>query len=120
MPMRLRLRGNRELVEIVSVVHVDLSGRKTLLEVPEDVRRFKEHVWELKVQSEALVALPEWLGELGKLQKLDLSHCNSLSALPESMGRLTGLQELRVSACYRLTALPESMGRLRGLQELVS
>jgi hypothetical protein len=91
-PMRLLLEGSKEAEANVSVVKADLSEHTTLLEVPEELRRFKEHVRELKVASRALKALPEWLGELRNLQKLDLSCCSGLTALPESMGRLTGLQ----------------------------
>ncbi len=40
---------------------------------------------ELKVRSRALKALPEWLGELRNLQKLELSACPGLTELPESM-----------------------------------
>jgi hypothetical protein len=110
--------GNTATVANVSVVKADLSEHKTLLEVPEELRRFKEHLQELKVKSQALKALPEWLGELKNLQKLDLSYCSGLTALPESMGRLTGLQKLDLSWCRGLTALPESIGSLPGLQDL--
>jgi hypothetical protein len=116
--MRLRLEGSKKVVANVNVVKVDLSKHTTLLEVPEELRRFKEHVRELKVRSRVLKALPEWLGELRNLQKLDLSWCSGLTALPESMGRLTELQELDLSECSGLTALPESIGKLTGLQEL--
>jgi Leucine-rich repeat (LRR) protein len=111
-------RGKKEAVANVSVVKPDLSEHKTLLEVPEELRRFKEHLQELKVASQSLNALPEWLGEMRNLQKLDLSYCSGLTALPESMGRLTGLQKLDLSWCRGLTALPESMGSQTGLQDL--
>jgi Leucine-rich repeat (LRR) protein len=127
-PMRLLLeqqgkkeiqqQGKKQVVANVSVVKADLSEHMTLLEVPEELRRCKEHVRELTVKSAALEALPAWLGEMRNLQKLYLSRCFKLKALPESMGSLAGLQELKLSCCYRLTALPESMGRLAGLQEL--
>ena len=56
-------------------------------------------VRELKVASERLKALPEWLGEMRNLQKLVLHSCSGLTALPESIGNLTGLQELKLSNC---------------------
>jgi Leucine-rich repeat (LRR) protein len=116
--MRLRLEGIKEVVANVSVVKADLSEHTTLREVPEELRRFKEHMRELKVRSRALKALLEWLGELRNLQKLDLSGCDGLTALPQSIGRLTGLQELNLSSCFELTALPEWLGELRNLQTL--
>ncbi len=51
----------------------DPPPHATLREVPEELRRFKEHVRDLNVRSRALKALPEWLCELRNLQKLDLS-----------------------------------------------
>jgi hypothetical protein len=52
-----------------------------------------------------LTALPESLGSLTGLQKLDLHSFSRLTALPESMGSLTGLQKLNLSGCPRLKAL---------------
>jgi internalin A len=63
-----------------------------------------------------LTALPEALGRLTQLQRLNVSH-NQLTALPEALGQLTKLQELDVSR-NQLTSLPEALGQLAQLQEL--
>jgi internalin A len=63
-----------------------------------------------------LAELPEAIGQLTQLKRLDLSE-NQLTALPKSLGQLTQLQELDLSE-NRLTALPESIGQLTQLQEL--
>ena len=49
--------------------------------------------------------------------ELDLSHCG-LMALPEGIGALTGLKKLDVRWNEELTALPAGLGRLRNLEEL--
>ena len=95
-----RFRGNNRGVVArtgLSCSGADPPPHATLREVPEELRRFKEHVRDLNVRSRALKALPEWLCELRNLQKLDLSYCSGLTALPESMGRLTGLRSLDLS-----------------------
>ena len=49
--IRLLREGNKEVVANVTVVKVDLSEHTTMLEVTLELRRFKEHVHELKVGS---------------------------------------------------------------------
>jgi internalin A len=58
--------------------------------------------------------LPEALGQLTGLQRLDLSG-NQLTGLPEALGQLTRLQELALSG-NQLTGLPEALGQLSRLQ----
>ena len=66
--------------------------------------------------SKKLTELPESLGQLTQLQRLELYN-NQLTALPESLGQLTQLQTLHLSR-NQLTALPESLGQLTELQDL--
>ena len=66
--------------------------------------------------SEKLTELPEALGQLTRLQKLNLSR-NQLTSLPESLGRLTQLETLNLSRNH-LTSLPESLGQLGQLRAL--
>ncbi len=63
-----------------------------------------------------IIALPESLGQLQALQRLDLIGTN-ITKLPESLGRLQALQELNLR-WTRITKLPESLGRLQALQWL--
>jgi Leucine-rich repeat (LRR) protein/uncharacterized caspase-like protein/GTPase SAR1 family protein len=64
--------------------------------------------------------LPKEMGQLTRLQTLDLGLCSGLTALPAGLtGALTGLRELHLSGCSALTALPAELGALTGLQELV-
>ena len=44
--------------------------------------------------------------------------CKALTTLPESLGQLTGLRKLNLRGCRELTTLLQSMGQLTGLQEL--
>ena len=63
-----------------------------------------------------LSTLPEAIGQLSQLQKLDLSD-NKLSTLPEAIGQLATLQELNLSG-NKLSWLPDAIGQLAKLQKL--
>src|SRR5688572_10135937 len=84
----------------------------------------KSGATELDLSSMELTELPESIGQLTQLKKLDLGwnyidekQKNQLTALPEALGKLTQLQTLNLSQ-NQLTDLPESLGQLMQLQEL--
>lgn len=64
-----------------------------------------------------LSALPESIGNLKCLQKLDLSN-NKFKILPESICNLKSLQKLNLEG-NQLSNLPESIGNLKSLQMLL-
>ena len=73
---------------------------------------------ELDLRDMKLTELPESIGQLKQLRKLDLSWDyedeklkNQLTTLPDSLGQLTQLTSLDLSN-NQLTALPDSLGRL--------
>ena len=79
---------------------------------------------ELDLRSMALTELPESIGQLTQLKKLDLSwgykdekQKNQLTALPDSLGQLTQLTSLNLSN-NQLTALPDSLAALGALTQL--
>jgi internalin A len=80
----------------------------------EEVR--KNGARELVLSHLKLSTLPEVIGQLSQLQKLDLSG-NQLSTLPGAIGQLAQLQELYLHG-NQLSALPEAIGQLSQLQEL--
>ena len=75
-----------------------------------------DNVVELGLYFESLKSLPESIGNLKSLQKLDLSY-NKLTTLPESIGNLSSLQTLDLHY-NEFTILPESIIQLEYLQEL--
>jgi internalin A len=80
---------------------------------------------ELDLCSMKLTELPESIGQLKQLRKLDLGHDwqknkedkNRLTTLPESLGQLTQLTSLNLSD-NQLTTLPPSLGQLTQLEKL--
>ena len=65
-----------------------------------------------------LTALPEEIGQLQGLKKLDLGYNPRLrGVLPAALWTLPGLEELDLSGCG-LAALPEAVGQLTGLKVL--
>ncbi|MFZ5881601.1 MAG: leucine-rich repeat domain-containing protein [Chloroflexota bacterium] len=78
---------------------------------------------ELDLRSMKLTELPESIGQLKQLRKLDLGgdswkdEKNQLTTLPPSLGQLTQLTELNLSS-NQLTTLPPSLGQLTQLTSL--
>ncbi|KAL1803640.1 hypothetical protein ACET3Z_032287 [Daucus carota] len=62
-----------------------------------------------------LKQLPEQLGELKGLQRLDAS-CTSIEELPDSIVELKKLVYLNLSWCEKLRKLPEQFGNMEGLK----
>ncbi|KAL3675366.1 hypothetical protein R1sor_025314 [Riccia sorocarpa] len=65
-----------------------------------------------------LTILPEALGNLHSLQKLRLWDCQ-IERLPEGLGRVTGLKRLDITYCRTLKTLPDTIGSLSNLESLV-
>ena len=61
--------------------------------------------------------LPQTISKLFNLTKLTI-HCYGLTELPESMGHLIKLEKLNITSCYNLNALPDSICNLINLKEL--
>jgi hypothetical protein len=75
--VQLRVRVQNSADEVVVRVRpekVDLTGHRGLIKLPEEMRRCAVRVRELAVASSALEMLPEWLGELVRLEVLRLGH----------------------------------------------
>ncbi|MCI0423847.1 MAG: ADP-ribosylation factor-like protein, partial [Acidobacteria bacterium] len=72
---------------------------------------------ELNLDKMGLTELPESLGQLRQLEKLEL-NMNNLKSLPESLGNLTRLRELWLYGNRELTLLPESLANLVHLELL--
>lgn len=109
-----------EKARIAGVKELDLSieyGEKNpkLTELPESLGQLKR-LQSLNLNGNQLTALPESLGRLTQLQSLNLAS-NQLTALPESLGKLTQLQSLNLTD-NQLTALPDSLDKLTELKEL--
>src|SRR5665647_343915 len=77
---------------------------------------FHQQIVILNLSYSNLTTLPDSIGQLTLLQKLDVSG-NQLTTLPDSIGQLTQLRELNVSH-NQLTSLPDSIGYLTQLQKL--
>ncbi|KAL3698322.1 hypothetical protein R1sor_012398 [Riccia sorocarpa] len=66
---------------------------------------------------EELRTLPEALGNLQSLRRLECERCG-FESLPESLGRLSGLTSLTIRDCGNLKTLPETIGDLSSLKNL--
>ncbi|CAO2148610.1 unnamed protein product [Urochloa humidicola] len=62
--------------------------------------------------------LPEWLGGLVSIRKLDITGWKELCDLHGRMRHFNSLQELSLNNCPRITVLPEWLGDLTSLKKL--
>ncbi|KPA13067.1 leucine rich repeat protein [Candidatus Magnetomorum sp. HK-1] len=76
----------------------------------------ESHITELILNEKGIENLPEEIGQLTKLIRLDLS-ANILETLPEAIGDLQQLTEINLST-NKLSILPDSIGQLHSLLEL--
>jgi hypothetical protein len=116
--VQLRVQVRNSVDEVVVRMRpekVDLTGHRGLVELPEEMRRCTVRVRELVVASSELETLPEWLGELARLEVLRLGHatleevcvgyrsekkregCDGLTTLPDGIRVLTALKTLDLS-----------------------
>ena len=68
--------------------------------------------------SNFLKKLPKEIGNLTELKQFDLAKCVALTELPDSIGKLTQLTFLGLSDCASLINLPDSIGNLTNLEAL--
>ncbi|CAI5521198.1 unnamed protein product [Closterium sp. Naga37s-1] len=75
------------------------------------------HLTSIQILAPMLSSLPDGLGALSRLRKLDLSHCSSLTQLPASLTHLSCLHELNVSNTS-IRLLPAGFANLSRLKKL--
>lgn len=93
-----------------------LSFSGDLYEIPVWIFDLKE-LTELVLNEVALSEIPSEIGELIKLEYLDLGFNERVTELPESFGNLTNLKHLLLTCCS-LQSLPESFINLTQLEKL--
>ena len=76
------------------------------------------HVIKIDLADCNICALPNSIGQLKALTKLDLFNCENITRLPEGIGGLTALETLTLDHCFFLAALPAAIGELKSLTEL--
>ncbi len=103
---------------------MDMMKDNAYREVEKKIKQARrEGAPELSLRNMELTELPDSLGQLRKLKKLDIGgdswkdEKNQLTALPETISSLTQLQSLDLSDNL-LIDLPESLGQLTQLQSL--
>ena len=76
------------------------------------------HIIKIDLADCNICALPNSIGQLKALTKLDLFNCKNITRLPEGIGGLTALETLTLDHCFALAALPAAIGELESLTEL--
>ncbi len=65
-----------------------------------------------------LKSLPASLGQLGALKQLTLAWLDGLEVLPDAVVTLNSLGSLTIQYCNKLRALPRGLGKLGALKQL--
>ena len=91
-------------------------GRGEFEDFPDDMRNCTELMF-LDIQSIGLKRLPEWIGELSQLWRID-ANGNDIAILPDSICNLTKLRELNLGSNTNLSKLPDNIGNLASLESL--
>ena len=101
--------------------------KETFMATIKHVKRLPENIVEhphlrdatnLDLSWAQLVKLPERIGDLTSLTKLNLSYCENLHYIPERIGDLKSLTKLNLRGCKELDYLPDGIADLTSLKEL--
>ena len=91
------------------------EGKAQLAELPEGLRALAGEVRELAVRSTRLAVVPVWMGELTRLEALEVSGVEHqrqnalLKSLPASLGQLGALKQLTLAWLDGLEVLPDAV-----------
>lgn len=114
-PSKASYKFPDKLCDLVNLKELSLSA--SVIVVPERLGDLY-NLEELSLCNNPFAALPESLGQLRNLRKLEVLFCNDLSTVPESLGQLSSLEDLDLSDNSALKTLPESLGQLSKLKHL--
>jgi len=95
----------------------DEEGKAQLAALPEGLRALAKEVRELAVRSTRLAMVPGWVGELTRLEAMEVSGVDYygrnavLKSLPASLGQLGALKQLTLAWLHELKVLPDAVVR---------
>ncbi|XP_074333532.1 TMV resistance protein N-like isoform X2 [Apium graveolens] len=108
---------NLRSIEILDIGCTGQSEMGSLKALPIELGNI-ESLKELKAGALGILKLPESIGHLSKLVKLDLGNNFNLENLPDSICNLRALKNLDIGGCTSLEVLPIDLGNLESLVEL--
>ncbi|XP_075080777.1 TMV resistance protein N-like [Nicotiana tabacum] len=98
-------------------IQIDMRS-SGIRELPSSIFQYQTHITELDLRRmNNLVALPSNICRLKSLVILDVSECSKLESLPEEIGDLDNLEKLDAS-CTLISRPPSSIARLNKLKVL--
>lgn len=109
--------SNETFGNITTLEHIDISGCGSVTELPPQVAH-QRSLQILNVCKTNLKELPSGIGDVCKLEALELGGEPLLEILPSLLGCLKSLKELWLFNCPELKCLPDDFGRLTQLMEL--
>ncbi|MBQ9259673.1 MAG: hypothetical protein IJ187_07475 [Neisseriaceae bacterium] len=98
----------KQIWQLKNLTELTLTAVNAVL--PDDIGQLRK-LQKLNLSGSQFKNLPDNIGKLENLCLLVLSYSN-LKALPDTIGQLKNLKYLHLNGCNQLTGLPESIGQL--------
>ena len=92
-------------------------GYTSMLYLPQTISKLF-NLTKLTIHCYGLTELPDALGQLIKLESLNIASCYKLNTLPDSICNLINLKELKITACANYFRLPYNIGVLINLKSI--
>ena len=102
---------------LTNLTHLNLVDYFDGIVLPDELQKCKALEAILIFENKNLTVLPDWIGTLENLQKLELAN-TSIAKLPDSICNLSNLEELYDRGNKLLTSLPDNIGNLISLKKL--
>lgn len=102
-----------EVCKIITLKDLTIGAKTSL---PVHLGQLK-NLERLRIRGKNLNYIPDELGQLTQLQRLDIDYTESLITIPSSIGNLSQLKKLHINGT-NISRLPDSIGQLEQLEEL--
>ncbi|CAI5482595.1 unnamed protein product [Closterium sp. Yama58-4] len=109
------LKSDGSCLKELRQLNIDIACDE-LTELPAAITTL-HHLTSLKIHAPKLSSLPDAIGSLSRLRRLNISNCSSLTHLPDSSTQLSCLHELNASNTS-IRLLPPGFTQLSRLMEL--
>jgi Leucine-rich repeat (LRR) protein len=107
-----------DISKLQNLEYLYLQDIENMYALPESIGKLSS-LTKIELCSVGLESLPNSIDNLKGLKSISIRYCEDLYALPQSIGGLDSLEELRVTYCDKLRKLPDGIGKLDALKVFV-
>jgi hypothetical protein len=102
--------------EFADKIQLEFAYEDYLIDIPEDLKRYKNKLERFGVWNGDVRKVPDWIGTFTHLTRIKIFD-QKISTLPPEIGRLSNLTELRLGG-NQIESLPPDIGVLKNLEIL--